>query len=134
MTVNTHVYPYENSFHDDAKFNVNNIIGVIAGAESADIEIKISSSSEFKKNINNSIDTFKINEVYKAHSKFAEELISKTQTYNRFYNTELKNTLKITDSFKLEQLIYGSQLCEEDYRHQSLSKLKTDILKQLKVY
>lgn len=76
---NEHIYPYDESFNDNGKFRLDNI-NYLYG-EQPKYSIYVSENCAVKDKIRNSVDTFKINELYKNHTDYVEEIITKAQIY-----------------------------------------------------
>lgn len=74
-----HIYPYDESFNYDGRFALDNI-NFIYGKK-PQYSIHISENSAIKEKIRHSVETFKINELYKNHIDYVDEIISKAQIY-----------------------------------------------------
>ena len=136
-TRQTHVFPHEKSFGKEAEFEILNLIELSSG-KSEKAELKLINHGNNSK-IDNSVETFKINELYDFHSSYAKDLLDKVWIYNDSYMEELKGFIseksEDTKGIKdIKELIFGRDEPEEIYARKSLGKLRMDLLRQLGVY
>lgn len=147
MNVDDYVYPYDNSFENKADFKIDNLIELILKNDNAKIKLDNFANDE---KVKKSISSFKLEEVYQVHAKMVEKLVDKALIYNDTYREELENFIgdvntkfdkntninfnEVRELYMLKSLIFGARLNEDDFRHQSLGKLKRDILVQLGIY
>ena len=85
--------------------------------------------NERKSAIENAIDTFHLNEVYRSHLDYAQEIYLKSQEYNKTSIDLLQPLLSQFDSNRRVADIFFGQYLQEDMLHKRpLSKLARDIL------
>ncbi|MBQ3513814.1 MAG: hypothetical protein IJA32_08460 [Lachnospiraceae bacterium] len=129
-----HIYPYDESFNYDGRFALDNI-NFIYGKK-PQYSIHISENSAIKEKIRHSVETFKINELYKNHIDYVDEIISKAQIYGSSQFDEFLDNF--SDMFeskeKLERLVYGNYLMHNDQDKRPLAKLTQDILNDLGIH
>ena len=90
-----HLYPYKEGFGYKARFDIaENVLisDIITGKEKAEIIINRDDNDE---KINNSIKTFRLEQLYKNHSKDVQNLFRLIQIYSQTYVTDI---VKILDS------------------------------------
>ena len=128
------MFPHEESYGKEAKFEILNLIELSSG-KSEKAELKLINHGNNPK-IDNSVETFKINELYDFHSSYAKDLLDKVWIYNDSYMEELKRFIseKSEDTKDIKELIFGRDEPEEIYARKSLGKLRMDLLRQLGVY
>lgn len=85
--------------------------------------------SPFSK-IHDNLNILKLQELYQLHSDIVQELIIKKQIYSPTYNSYLKKELNISEN-ELNRLITSAYTNNEDYGKRPLSKLITDISKEI---
>lgn len=126
----THIYPYDYEFGDDAKFEIDNIGALIDQSPIFTIHQKKASSK-----IENSIKTFHLNEVYKSHTDYIQELIEKVRMYNYTQIEEYIYGLNGMFNSREEILlfIFGDILNKSKCDKNPLAKLTCDILENLGV-
>lgn len=133
MIRETHIFPHEDSFNGKAKFEIVNLIEVLMNKKQQ-LEIKLVNYKNNEK-VNNSVDTFKINELYNSNKIYASELLDKVIVYNESFTEELQNSKDIfNEKPDVKQLVFGANLTEIEYARRSLGKLRIDLLNQLGVY
>lgn len=140
-----HLYPYEESFgenawfetdfikHENGEYNIDFLFGV-SNDFIIDIKVKKDIENELKNKINNSIDTFNLKEIYKNHIDYVRELIKKSIVYNESKITELYT--QYPELFKnrtevIQMLVSNYISDEEDLGKRPLAKLTMDICKEL---
>ncbi|MFD3156672.1 hypothetical protein ACFIJ5_07390 [Haloimpatiens sp. FM7330] len=153
-----HLYPYENEFDEEAKFKTSFYTGednkneecekdnVSQKKEEYDISYLLGNSDNFKieikpkdcesetgKKIQNSIDTFQLEELYNFHKDYVRELIKKAIIYNESRIDELYTQYPELFSSREEvlQMVVSNYICDEDLGKRPLSKLTKDICDEL---
>ncbi|MEK5488197.1 hypothetical protein [Lysinibacillus sp. FSL M8-0355] len=118
------VNPYEANFDDYFKFKVNWL-----DEKMPDIYIEKTSD----KSIDNYLDFFQIETLYKYHNNQAEELIRKRIIYSESYLEELYNNNKNYFESKeaIKELVIGYIANKGDFNNEAFSKLRRDISEQL---
>lgn len=131
------VYPYKEYFGNDGRFKLNYPSAMsLIGQEEPEIEIVIESSdSDIEDKIKNSIKMFRLEELYEDHTDLAREIVFKKEIYDRLMTKELETMLSNKDiSILDDQFIesyYGNYLDEDSQSKRPLSKLTSDIIKEL---
>ena len=126
-----HINPYRRGFLDDCIFQIKSLDGLI-NEENLQYGLINSTGDEA---INNSVNTFHLNEVYQSHKEYVKELVRKSKIYNESQLTEyLRNFQELFKSQEeLIELLYGSYFDLEKLSLRPLSKLTRDILKDIGV-
>lgn len=123
----THAHPYLTK-EDDFKFSFN-----FKDVDENNVAIKTVAGSKIEKSLND----FKINEVYNAHSALElKDLIDLKYKYTENYINTLFDESFATLGVKKEEayrLIFGVEHDEVDFHKRAFSKFKKDILEELKV-
>lgn len=92
-------------------------------------------NAEYNK-VQNTLDLFKIKEVYNAHAPFElQDLLDLATTNpNDYIETLINNVIKDLNVSKRDayRMIFGIEMVTKDYLKRPFSKFKMDILKQLK--
>ncbi len=136
-----HLHPYEYGFGNDGVFTTEfikdenglynlSLISKETALENFDLKIKVSDTSPIKFEINNSIETFQIEALYKKHKDYILEIIRKSVLYNADKIKELTNeTFKglFESKEELIQTLIGNYIQENKLNKRSLSKLTKDI-------
>ncbi len=127
--INSHLHPYKDLITDkDFKFSYQYSTETKNG-----VAIKLLFPSG-NKAVKKSMGSFKIEEVYNAHTEEIKELIRLKQIYSDRYLTILANNtykgLKISKE-ELYQLAFGVKYDEEEFRKRPFSKMKKDLLLEL---
>ncbi|NNU78149.1 hypothetical protein [Clostridium estertheticum] len=129
-----HIYPYKEEFKDNAKFKIRgtSIEYLLGNSSDFDIYIDIK-DSELKEKIKNSIITFHLNEVYKTHTDYVQEIIKKAIIYNDSRINEIMFDFPKLFSSKDEvfRMIFGNYINNADLGKRPLSKLTKDICEEL---
>lgn len=134
-----HLHPYENDFNKKAKFthffqdsNEQNKHYSIFSKDRISLELNLIDKDDFK--TKNTIETFRLNELYNEHKDIVVELIQKAEIYNDSYIDELMTNYEGT-IFKnredLMRLITCGYVNDEDINKRPLSKLTKDISEEL---
>lgn len=127
--IGTHIHPYNDLIkNSDFKFSyrysteTKNGVAVNLLFPSGNIAVK------------RAMDSFKIEEVYNAHTEEIKELIRLKQIYSDRYLSILANNtykgLKISNE-ELYQLAFGVKYNQEEFRKRPFSKMKKDLLLEL---
>lgn len=133
MSRETHIYPHETSFNGKASFEITNLIDILVHKQSP-LQLNLVMHKDDKKT-KQSIDTFKINEIYEFHRNFANDLVNKALIYNDSYINELQLLFaKTNETLDIRTHIFGPKTTEQEYAKKSLGKLTADLLKQLGIY
>ncbi len=129
--INEHIYPYEEEYGENGKFELDTI-DYLYGYK-PQFSIHISGDDDNERKINNSINTFKINALYRNHEDYISELIRRAQIYTDSQIDELYK--KYGGMFKsrkeIETFIFGNYIETKNFIKRPLSKLTTDILEDL---
>lgn len=130
-SIETHIHPYVDK---DRGFNFTfgtNLIG------SYNVEIDITTNDpSYKKKVENTLNLFKIKEVYNAHSDFElKELIELAYANPKDYIDTLINEIMVVmdvDRETVIRILFGIEIEPSKYNIRPLSKFKSDIIKKLK--
>ncbi|HBI6603047.1 TPA: hypothetical protein K8G92_002510 [Listeria monocytogenes] len=119
-----HIYPYEQEFGDDAKFEIDNIEALMGENPKFSIH---NYDGLFKREIDNSIHTFHINELYENHSDIVKNIILNAQIYNEIYLEDILESYTGLFSSKeeLKQIVFHDEFSEEQ---KPFEKLRKDIM------
>lgn len=126
-----HIYPYEDAYGHEGKFVLDNIDYLYGHAPEFSIHVRGNKIQREK--IINSVQTFSINEIYKNHSNYVEELIRQVQMYScsqieEFYNN-FNGMFNSVDEVK--QIVFSNYRDSGRYIEHPFSKLTVDILEDL---
>ncbi|MDX9814187.1 MAG: hypothetical protein RBS91_05945 [Sulfurimonadaceae bacterium] len=130
-----HLHPYEDDFNKKVKFSyvlkpIDKKVPIFS-KERININLK---KLETNIKIDNTIKTFRLQELYNEHKDIVLELIQKSQIYNETYIDELferySGTLFSTRE-ELMRLITCGYISDEDINKRPLSKLIKDISEDL---
>ncbi|MCT4645777.1 MAG: hypothetical protein N4A74_12385 [Carboxylicivirga sp.] len=136
-----HIHPYENSFGDDAVFQTDfvinadgtynlNLIGKDRNVKDFKLKLRIDESSHLKTQIENSNNTFLIEELYQNHKDYVLELIRKSVLYTPKKLEELSGGTfgnLFSSKEELVQTLLSNYIKEEDLNKRVLAKLTKDI-------
>lgn len=129
-----HLYPYEQEFGEEVKFEISSEKIDYLVSKSKEFEIKIKYPDE-KKEARKSIEVFKLHKVYQTHKDYVKELIRKVVFYNASQRKEYLD--KFEGLFSSEEeilgLLFGQYVVDGDFSKQPLAKLTRDILNELGV-
>lgn len=136
-----HLHPYEDDFNKKAKFSHflndatdENKHHAIFSKERITLDLKPNDSQDIK--TKNTIETFRLEDIYKEHKDIVLELIQKAEIYNDSYIDELLNRYEGT-LFKnredLMRLITCGYITDEEIGKRPLSKLIKDISEELEL-
>ncbi len=140
--INQHLHPYEDDFNKKAKFthffnivNDENKHYSIFSKQRISLDLMPIDSTDIK--TKNTIETFRLKELYNEHKDIILELLQKAEIYNDTYIDELMNQYEGT-LFKnredLLRLITCGYVNDEDLHKRPLSKLIKDISKELNIF
>ncbi|MDU7253057.1 MAG: hypothetical protein E6274_12105, partial [Clostridium sp.] len=148
-----HLYPYEDKFGQDAKFKtafyvdedikenddlnqkeIYDIRYLLGDSDNFKIEIKLNNpKSDIGTKIQNSIDTFQIQDLYNFHKDYIRELIKKSIIYNKSRIDELYT--QYPELFRSREevikMVISNYIYDEDLGKRPLSKLTKDICEEL---
>ncbi|MFA6137651.1 MAG: hypothetical protein WC667_06145 [Sulfurimonas sp.] len=135
-----HLHPYEDDFNQMVKFmhffndaTDKNKHFSIFSKERITLDLKLIDNNE---KVKNTIETFRIKELYNEHKDIVLELIQKAEIYNDSYLNELMQKYEGT-LFKnredLLRLVTCGYVSDEDLHKRPLSKLIKDISEELKL-
>lgn len=131
LELKRHLHPYvreENKSEEQFKFSYE------FDELLSKLSVKLTFENESYK-IKNTLDFFKINEVYNAHSDFElKDLYNLRYKYSKNYLDNLCN--KTFEGLSLSQeeayrMIFGIEIKEEDFHKRPFSKFKKDIIEEL---
>lgn len=82
------------------------------------------------------IDSMRIREAYQIHENEADELLEKAAVYSKTQINEFQQVLFETDlcDRDIKEAIFGPEITPEMMRTRPLSKLRHDLMKELKLY
>lgn len=128
-----HIYPYEEAYGQEGKFILDNIDYLYGHIPQFSLHVQESAIQREK--IVNSVQTFRINEIYKNHTNYVEELIRQVQVYScsqieEFYSN-FNGMFNSIDEIK--QIAFSNYRDSSRYIEHPLSKLTVDILEDLGV-
>lgn len=123
-----HIYPYGRGFGKDGKFKFINIDCLLGN----DPKYVLENCGNLEE-IENSINTFHLQEVYQSHKDYVQELVKKAKIYNDTQCNEFLRNFRGLFSSKEEMLrmIFGNYISEEDLGKRPLAKLTKDLLDDL---
>lgn len=136
-----HLHPYEDDFNQKAKFthffniptHANKRYSLFSKKR---ITLDLKPIDDKDSKTKNTIDTFRLNELYNEHKDIVLELIQKAEMYNESYIDELMQKYEGT-LFKnredLLRLITCGYVSDEDISKRPLSKLIKDISEELEL-
>lgn len=124
------MHPYQDNVINDIQFSFE----YWATANEYKIHVDSTHSNlKEKDRINNTLKTFKIEEVYNGHHPELDDLIQLSKAYSPEYLNILKKSFhgaNLTDE-QIYRYAFGTELNSNDFHKRPLSKFKYDILKQL---
>ncbi|MDO4727192.1 MAG: hypothetical protein Q4A56_08280 [Porphyromonadaceae bacterium] len=82
-----------------------------------------------------SVKAFELEEIYKTHQDEVEDLLKIRQAYSENYIEILNRTLEGANLTREEvyRLVFGAHLAEDEFDRRPLSKIKRDILTELRI-
>jgi len=125
-----HVYPYKESFGERVRFEIGNIDALLDSRVLPNLLLDNSSGAE---EIDHTLTTFNLKELYENHQDYAKEIIQKARMFSDTKLMEYLNGYSGMFSSKMElyQALYGNYLEEEYQRKRPLAKLTQDLLYDL---
>ncbi|GAA0180428.1 hypothetical protein SH2C18_31210 [Clostridium sediminicola] len=125
-----HVYPFESGFDEDAIFTFDNIDHLFNREPSFSI-----CNLCKKEEIDNSIKTFHIQEIYQSHNEYVKNLVEKVLVYNK---SQIEEYLReLPEMFKTEEeilrFVFGNYFDEVELGKIPLGKLTKDLLSDMKI-
>lgn len=128
-----HLHPYEDDFNSLAKFHLK--ITKPNFYHSTDgIDVKLKENNMNDEKIRNTIETFRLNDIYKEHSDIALELIKKQYMYSEEYLETLYKQYEGTMFKNYEHLkgtVFGNYVSNDEIHKRPLAKFTKDILSDL---
>lgn len=121
------INPYIEDFGDNGKIQIDSLLNCILN--DTNWNVKIESDDRCKTNIR----AFALDELYKKHKDYAHEIVLKFIANQEGYFDQLRTTFQqmgITDKI-IERILWGNNLDQEYLSDRPLSKMATDIIKQL---
>ena len=137
-SLTTHWHPY---FGDDlmSKFQFEiepkSCVDFALDKYKTDAILKIQTKSQSNPMVKTHIETFNLEDQYKVHTDIAAETIWKSMVYVNSYKTELKNlfaAIGLTEP-EIKRIIIGNYSEPEDVHKRPLSKLTSDLAKDLRL-
>lgn len=137
-----HIYPYEECF-DDYSYKFTTSPTQIGGidyltGESNEFDLRIKCKSNKIKEcikVENSIKTFKLNELYYGHKDYVCEIIKKVNLYNDDRINIIKDEFESLFDSKEEilRLVFSNYFNSEELGNRPLSKLTKDICEEFEI-
>lgn len=120
------INPYLMQSTDEISFSYH-LVGANFKEEEDDLVIDIKNS----RNSSEDIDNLHLEELYNGHKDVAQEIIKKTEYYNKTYIDSLYNVAgkMFKDKGELYRLLYGGYANPDEYGKRPLSKFIRDIYK-----
>lgn len=129
-----HIYPYDEEFGDQAKFMIKSdtMDYIWDNTSNFSIELSVQNECNNAEKIKNSINTFKIEEVYQTHKDYVQEIIKKAIVYDDQMVKDL--VIQYPDMFGSEdevlQCVMANYMTDENLGNRPLAKLTKDICEQ----
>ncbi len=131
---NPHLYPYQEGFNDEAKFTIRikSVDQLINGKNELSLDINTKNIGEHNP-IQQSIDVFRLKQIYQTHTDYVSEIIDKAIYYNKMQIEEYIKGYNglFSSEEELMEIIFGKYIVAGNYSEQPLSKLAHDILEEL---
>lgn len=129
------LYPYDFGFEQDVKFEVmldsaSDINSLIGNNSNFKLEMIANKSSKNQEEIENSIELFRLKQLYQHHKEYVRELLYKKYAYCSTYKEQLEELfgeMKL-DEYEINLFLYGNSLKINELGKRPLSKLAYDIL------
>ncbi|TPG38384.1 hypothetical protein [Flavobacterium pectinovorum] len=127
--LDTHLQPYINDLNEKFKFSYRKKTFV-------DNNVTIADESSLPAKTKKMIETFKIKEIYNAHSDTElRDLLDLRYKYSENYidiliNKTFKNIMSREEIYRL---VFGIEINEDDFHKRPFSKFKKDILSELEI-
>ncbi len=146
FTLDSHVHPYDKDFDEIACFTTNDlpVIDYIIHGKKNFKSLKLSLtpreniSKKEEKQIENHIDVFALDEIYKHHRDVVSELYIKAYVYNKERVKELmdlplfkSSNEKLLSPEELGRFLVGNYTLDKDIIKRPLAKLSKDIAKEV---
>jgi hypothetical protein len=139
FTINSNLHPYREGFSNEVKFSIlPKKIGFINGI-SSDYELKFifkNEKSAFSKRAKKNIQIFHLRNLYKEHKDVIDEIIMKSQIYNKAYISALYGSYAGTlfsSPADAVRLVTSNYTDIDNLHKRPLAKLTRDISKELKL-
>lgn len=134
------IYPYKESFDDlNAVFSIKGSDGfgyLLDNSLDFDIVIKEKEDGKLPNNVSQTINKFKILQIYQSHKDIVQELLWKIQVYTDKNIEEIysdykpvlnKENIELTSNDRIKEIIFGVFLDKDQYEKRPLAKLLSDI-------
>lgn len=140
FTLTNNIHPYEEGFSNNIVFSIKpKNIDFINGNNSAyRIKFKKGDLSNWNniklKSAFSNIKIFRLTELYNMHKDYVNEIIQKSVVYNDDHIKDLFNKYNGTlfsSEDDVRRMVLGNYINEDEYSKRPLSKLTTDISKEL---
>ncbi|RAV08728.1 hypothetical protein [Paenibacillus contaminans] len=135
------LYPYDRGYMDDALFKYvltpgGSIDSIVGGNTDFDIEMEISGTGASHRMMQNGVDMFKLEKLYRSHKECVREILYKKQAYSKLHQDDLQDLLELMGLEQLTQhemnlFQYGYTLDPENFSKRPLSKLAYDVIRQI---
>lgn len=123
--------PYDNKVTTDEMITFSyeiNGTNYLSDRSQLEIVLRTGKSKQLEKNI----EVLGLKDLYQIHSDNVQEIIKKKEIYISEYIDQLSNKFEIFDSKEeIERLITGAYTSPEDYGKRPLSKMITDVSREL---
>jgi hypothetical protein len=136
FNLNKNIHPYIDNVEDVYSYEyLPHTVSAILGSTS-ELSVKINNKATnpvTKIKIDNSVDTFKLNEIMSSHSEELKDLFLTRHRCSLRYLIELQKTYAGTHLNKEDvyRIVFGVYYDPSDYSKRPFSKLKKDILEEL---
>ena len=123
--------PYDDSVNTDGIITFSySLKGIDYLSDSSQLQVLLNTGSN--KILDDNIKILGLNDLYQIHSDSIQELIKKKQIYTDEYVNQLdKNFGKLLNKDEIERLITGAYTSADDYGKRPLSKMITDISREI---
>ena len=119
---------YDDAFTNNFKFELDKVslVKFLLSRNANDLKIEFTGEEKFEK-------TFSINAIYKTQDDIAEEIVIKSQIYNKAYRKHLQNdfTLNNISNSLINRFILGNYVEQNEIHKRPMSKYMQDIGKDL---
>lgn len=131
------VSPYDHSLNfDELKISYNpKSSNWINDSNELEIIFKYDKSSNFGKKIKQNLTVFELEEAYKNHTDYVQEILKKVEIYNDATISNIRSDFPSLFSSDEEviQMIFGNYIKKIDFLKRPLSKLTHDILEENRI-
>ncbi|WP_413037595.1 hypothetical protein [Paenibacillus xylanilyticus] len=143
FTLNSFLHPYQDGFEDKVRFTINppringtDEIDLTELLQKKELEIGIrfmTNDSDFKQRVENSVNLFKIKELYNFHDDYITEIIQKSYHYSsEAIDNLLDNSgLIFQTREEVARFVVGNYVFNDGHHKRTLSKLTEDIVEEL---